>query len=83
MVWAGRMAEQPSPNRTGAFTPPETRATVQPVPAEPPAIAYEQRILDRFKAEIRGCGLVGEERNAATLYLMLTSRLLDKQVSLA
>ena len=73
--------EQPSPNGTGAFTPQETCATAQPPPAEPPPIAYEERILDRFKAEIRGCGLVGEERNAATLYLMLTSRLLDKQVS--
>jgi hypothetical protein len=65
----------------GASISPETRATAQPPFAEPPTIAHEARILDRFKREIRGCGLVGEERNAATLYLILTSRLLDRQVS--
>jgi hypothetical protein len=56
--------------------PPENRAT-----AQPPPLADEPRILDRFRSEVRGRGLVGEERNAATLYLVLTSRLLDRQVS--
>jgi hypothetical protein len=64
----------------------ETRATVQPlpaVPADPPPLASDQRILDAFKAKIRKLGVVGEERVAATAYLTLTSRLLDKQASLA
>jgi hypothetical protein len=73
--------ESASPNGEGVFTPPNTPAQVHTPPTEPPPIAYETRILDRFKREIRVCGLVGEERNAATLYLILTSRLLDKQVS--
>jgi hypothetical protein len=70
-----------SPNGHGSSVPPEKDATAQPLLAEPPAIAYEPRILDRFKQEIRGCGLVGEERNASSLFLVLTSRLLDEQVS--
>jgi hypothetical protein len=70
----------------GAFTPPDSRATAQPHPAEAveaPPIAHSKAILDRFKAEVRGCGLVGEERNAATIYLAICSRLLDRQVSVA
>jgi hypothetical protein len=66
------------------FTPPDSRATAQhppPAPTEPPAIAYAARILDLFRDEVRLRGLVGEERNAATLYLVVTSRLLDRQVS--
>jgi hypothetical protein len=46
-----------------------------------PAIARLRRILDRLAEEVRARGLVGEERLAQTLYLVLTSRLLDKQVS--
>jgi hypothetical protein len=70
--------------RTGHFTPPNNRATVQPpppAPTEPPRIAFATRILDRFKHEVQLRGLVGEERNAATLYLVLTSRFLEQQVS--
>jgi hypothetical protein len=37
--------------------------------------------LDRVADEVRSRGLVGEERLAQTLPLVLTSRLLDKQVS--
>jgi hypothetical protein len=63
------------------ITPSDSTATAQPQPVEPPALARELRILDRFKQEVRLRGLIGEERNAATLYLIITSRLLDKQVS--
>ena len=49
--------------------------------AQPPPLASERRILDRFKGEVRSRGLVGEERNATVLYLVLTSRLLERQVS--
>jgi hypothetical protein len=44
-------------------------------------IALLRRILDAVADEVRSRGLVGEERLARTLYLVLTSRLLDKQVS--
>ncbi|AYE95361.1 hypothetical protein C0J29_11735 [Mycobacterium paragordonae] len=46
-----------------------------------PALAVLRRILDVVAEEVRARGLVGEERLAQTLYLVLTSRLLDKQVS--
>lgn len=46
-----------------------------------PGVAVLRRILDRIADEVRARGLVGEERLAQTLYLVLTSRLLDKQVS--
>ena len=74
------VAELPSVNGAHSF-PPGARATAQPLPVEAPRLASEHRILDRFRAEVRLRGLVGEERNAATLYLVLTSRLLDRQVS--
>lgn len=63
--------------------PSEPRATAQPLPTEPPELARDQAILDRFRAEVRGCGVVGEDATAATLYLLITSRLLDKPVSAA
>lgn len=48
----------------------------------PPAWASEQDILSRAVRTLRVCmGLVGENRNAKLVYLAITSRLLDKQVS--
>ena len=60
--------------------PSQDTATAQP-PVKPPALAAEPQIIERFKQEARFRGLVGEERNAAVLYLVLTSRLLERQVS--
>jgi Domain of unknown function (DUF3854) len=69
--------------RPGLSTPPESpRNTATPTP-EPPELASDQRILDRFKVAVRRCGVVGEERNAQRLYLLITSRVLDKPVSAA
>jgi 5S rRNA maturation endonuclease (ribonuclease M5) len=51
-------------------------------PAAPPELASHLRILEAFAAEVRGCGLVGERATAQLLYLVITSRLLDKPVSL-
>lgn len=65
------------------FTPSNNRATVQPLQAEPPELAKNPRILAKFREVVRGCGVVGEETTAATVYLLLTSRLLDKPVSAA
>jgi hypothetical protein len=55
-------------------------------PAQPrnrsPQLADEARILDRFADTAAGCGLVGERATAQLVYLVITSRLLDKPVSL-
>jgi hypothetical protein len=56
--------------------PSEARATVQP-----PSLAYEPRILDVFGESLPHLGLVGEEVIAKTVYLAMTSRVLDKPVS--
>ncbi|OBI52873.1 helix-turn-helix domain-containing protein [Mycobacterium sp. E787] len=64
------------------FTPQKTTATAQPPRWEAvQPIAQLRRILDAVADEVRSRGLVGEERLAKILYLVLTSRLLDKQVS--
>lgn len=74
---------EPEPPEHGAvYTPLNTTATPQHSSStEVPTLARLRRILDKVAAEVRSRGLVGEERLAQTLYLILTSRLLDKQVS--
>ncbi len=68
-----------------ALYPPGNRATVQhpsPEPVlDPPDLARDLRILDRFAAAVVLRGVVGERATAQLLYLVLTSRLLDQQVS--
>jgi hypothetical protein len=56
----------------------DNRATVQQR-----TLASEARILDRFGRDIYRAGLVGEDRAAKLLYLVLTSRLLAKPISAA
>jgi hypothetical protein len=81
---AGRRAKkrrdnerQPDPD-----APSNNSATAQPRSSEGvPSLARLPRILDAMADEIRSRGLVGEQRLAQTLYLVLTSRLLAKQVS--
>ncbi len=46
-------------------------------------LAHEDRILDRFADELARSGVAGEARAARLLYLALTSRLLDRIVSVA
>jgi hypothetical protein len=60
----------------------ETGATVPPPPPTPPALSSDPRILDRFAVAIAGCGVAGEVATAKLAYLVLTSRLLPKPVSL-
>ena len=62
-------------------TPTTTTATMQPLNDGPPKLALEQDILSRFGVAIRECGVVGEDSNAKTLYLMITSRVGDKPAS--
>lgn len=56
---------------------------MQPRAADPPELAYNPHILNMFQGVVRRRGVVGEETTACTLYLIITSRLLDKQVSAA
>lgn len=46
-------------------------------------LANEPSILDRFAGELARSGVAGEERTAKLLYLAVTSRLLQKPVSVA
>jgi hypothetical protein len=72
-----------APEDEGHSSPQKPSATVQPAQTTPPPLAYDLRILDRFKVDLRRCGVVGEERNGATAYLSITSRFLPKPVSVA
>ncbi len=46
-------------------------------------LAHDPRVLDRFAEAVRRCGVVGEDRIAKVIYLALTSRFLDRPVSIA
>jgi hypothetical protein len=61
----------------GVSVPPEPRAQVH----NAPELAHEPDILTRFVGDIRRVGHVGEERATKLIYLIATSRLLDKVVS--
>jgi hypothetical protein len=73
----------PGSDGDASLSPVESAATVPPVPADPPTLAADQRILGRFEVAVGRLGVVGERTTAATAYLVLCSRLLDKQASLA
>jgi hypothetical protein len=83
---ARREAQQQGPaepeGHDGLYPPHNNTATLQHCSSTTvPPLALSQHILDELAREIRARGLVGEERLAQVLYLVLTSRLLDKQVS--
>lgn len=66
--------------------PSDNRATVQHLPPEEAwrrcaALAHQPRILDRLCADLPLVGLVGEDKSAQLLYLVTTSRLLERPVS--
>lgn len=44
-------------------------------------LARSPRILDRFAADLKRCGVVGEDRAARLLYLILTTRLFKRPTS--
>ena len=68
----------------GAFPlPPDSAATPQHSwSGPPPTAAVLRNILEEIGTEVRARGLVGEEIMAQTVYLAMTSRLLDKPVSI-
>ena len=69
--------------RAGSSAEVETLiATAEPLPAWRP-LAADAHILDRFADEIEAAGLAGERRLVKLLYLVLTSRLLARIVSIA
>lgn len=69
-------ADVVAPESDGANIPQNNRATVPSRPPEPPALASDLRILDRFKEDVRRRGVVGEETTAAIIHLCIVSRLL-------
>lgn len=71
----------PEPEDAAYISPNNTATPQHSCPAPVQQIAVLRRILDAVADEVRTRGLVGEEKLAQTLYLVLTSRLLDKQVS--
>ncbi|MSO96514.1 MAG: hypothetical protein EXQ81_12135 [Thermoleophilia bacterium] len=63
-----------------------TAATAQPQQrpeGDCPAVARSPNVLDRFADELGRAGVVGEERVSKLLFLAVTSRLLDRPVSVA
>jgi hypothetical protein len=52
-------------------------------PDDPPDLASQPDILSEFGTAIRGAGVVGEEKIAKLLFLALTTRFLDRPVSVA
>ena len=88
------MVDQTPENPLGVDTPPpETDATVQQSEGENAIengltdavneIASKSRILDCFYKALKACGVVGEEKVAKICYLALTSRVLERPVSVA
>jgi hypothetical protein len=74
------LADDEPPERPARITSPNPPATVQP---QPPRLAAAPRILDVLADDAVALGVVGEWTVVATTYLVATSRLLDKQASLA
>jgi len=58
--------------------PPKRTATVQP-----PSLAHERDILERVAEAVARMGVAGERRVIKLIYLITTTRLLDRIVSLA
>lgn len=61
------------------YAPSDAAATVQP----PPELASTPNILAAFGEAVEAAGLRGESRAAKLCYLVVTTRLLDRPVSLA
>jgi hypothetical protein len=61
----------------------EARATSQEAWERSSELAKVPNILERFAAELAQSGVAGEVRTAKLLYLAVTSRLLEKPVSIA
>jgi len=70
---------EPTPQPAPDITPSVNTATLQ----HPPALAREPDILARFADELHTIGVAGERRAALVLYLAVTSRLLNRIVSVA
>lgn len=81
---AGDAVPSDGEDPVGPASLPDSGATAQQSwSGPPPRLAELRDVLASFAAAVRNLGLVGEEPLALTVYLGLTSRLLDKQVSLA
>ncbi len=74
----GRSAPGPTPGPDPMYTPPNTTATVQP-----PPLASTEDILGAVARTVAAMGMAGEGRAVKLVYLVVTTRLLDRIVSMA
>ena len=86
------MSKQPIPSDNSATVQPHTDE-VNGNPVRPDQalsathwdrcrdLAQEPQILDRFVTDLEQAGVVGEERAGKILYLVLTSRVLDRPIA--
>jgi hypothetical protein len=73
------------PSDAVGIYPPSAHATAQPElePVDPPALAASPDLLRDFATVLHSRGVAGEDRFAQVTYLCLTSRVLERPVSLA
>jgi hypothetical protein len=71
-------SDQDQPAQSAMSIWPDQTATVQP-----PRLAVESNILDLVAAEVAAAGVAGESRVVQLLYLVVTTRLLDRPCSIA
>jgi hypothetical protein len=74
------VAEDPTgTGSSGAGSPPDAGDGV----VQPPALARESKILDRFAEELVRTGVVGERHILALIFLVVITRLFERVVNLA
>ncbi|UVT20059.1 MAG: hypothetical protein H8K03_20155 [Nitrospira sp.] len=64
----------------GETTSGDSGRAPEPIPS-PPELARAPHILERFIETIRTCGVVGEDRAAQLIFLVMISRFLERMVS--
>ena len=78
-----KLRRRDAPTRTALEEPPPVSTPLNFTAQlhTPPALAQNLNILAEFEQAVHVCGVVGEERCAKLLYLILTSRVLAEPVS--
>ena len=70
-------ADYPDPRPLRTYADPKPK----PKPPKPGPLARKENILDLLTQDLHQRGVVGEDRTLKLLYLILTSRLLQRPVS--
>src|SRR5947208_711722 len=68
---------------TGWLAAGQLRLASWPATLQPPLLAHEPDLLGLAAEEVAAAGVAGERRLVKTLYLAVTSRLLDRPCSVA